>query len=185
MIYHPVTLTHADTRSHLPLAQAAIQPLLEADAPATLAMTDFVHTRAVTVTSHRQIDAALQDMIHAGVRSLLVTKENALVGFITSYDIQGEKPLLFIQGPQCIHPRRRHQDVRVEDIMTPISQVPAIALATLRERRLGDLLASFDQHPHAMHMLVLEPDPAGGDTVRGLISHTQVRRLLEMDRRLT
>lgn len=141
--------------------------------------------RTVTIASHRQIDAALQDMIHAGVRSLLVIKEGALVGFVTSYDIQGEKPLLFIQSPLCIHEHCRHQDVCVEDIMTPIAAAPANALATLPERRLGDLLATFDQHSHSLHLLVVESDRDSGDTVRGLISRTQVQRLLEMDRSLT
>lgn len=185
MNYHPVTLTHPSPRSQLPPPEAVDRPLLDADAPATLALTDFRHSRAVTVASHRHIDAALQDMIHAGVRSLLVMKEGALVGFVTSYDIQGEKPLLFIQGPLCIHEHCRHQDVRVEDIMTPIAAVPAIGLATLPERRLGDLLATFDQHPDSMHLLVVEPDRDSGDTVRGLISRTQVQRLLEMDRSVT
>jgi CBS-domain-containing membrane protein len=57
----------------------------------------------------RQIDESLQDMIRHGVRALLVTREDRVTGLITSYDIQGEKPLQFLQNSNY----RRHQDICV------------------------------------------------------------------------
>lgn len=119
-------------------------------------------------------------MITASVRSLLVTKNHALIGFITSYDIMGEKPLQYIQGP-CVHEHCGRQDVGVEDIMTPIADVPSVVFATLADRHLGDLIMTFDAHPDWMHLLVIEPDGAGGCQVRGLISRTRIERLLSTD----
>jgi len=83
--------------------------------PAIHAITDFTREHPVTVDEERQIDAALDDMIRLGVRALLVAREQRIVGLITSYDIQGERPLQFLQTSNY----SRHQDIRVGHIMTP------------------------------------------------------------------
>ncbi|MEJ0007836.1 MAG: hypothetical protein WDM77_16085 [Steroidobacteraceae bacterium] len=62
----------------------------------------------------RQIGAALIDMARLGVRSLLVVSEAKVVGFITSYDIEGERPIQYIQQ---FHDVRRN-DVQVGQVMT-------------------------------------------------------------------
>src|SRR3984957_11977698 len=66
--------------------------------PAIHAITDFTREHPVTVDEERQIDAALEDMIRLGVRAMLVVREQRIVGLITSYDIQGERPLQFLQS---------------------------------------------------------------------------------------
>lgn len=70
---------------------------LHPDAPALGAMTDLHSGRPVTVPESERLEAALQHMIHAGVRLLFsTTPDGALVGVVTSYDIQGEKPVRFL-----------------------------------------------------------------------------------------
>ena len=83
--------------------------------PAVYAITDFTRDYPITVDAERQIDDALNEMIHLGVRALLAAKSQRLVGLITSYDIQGERPMQFLESSTT----RRHQDIRVADIMTP------------------------------------------------------------------
>src|ERR1035441_3697559 len=60
-------------------------------------MNDFAHEYPVTVDEDRQIDAALADMIRLGVRALLVVRERDVMGLITSYHIEGERPLQCMQ----------------------------------------------------------------------------------------
>lgn len=181
MSYHPMNLTTPPGPTRLTPHSPKTVSTHGADATAILALTDFRHTPAVSVAADRQIDAALQDMLQAGVRSLLVVRDTAVVGLITSYDIQGEKSLLFIQGPECIHEHCRHQDVQVEDIMTPLSCVPSVRLDTLPESRLGDLLKTFNQHPDWMHLLVIQDGGEDAVTIRGIVSRTQLHRLLGLN----
>jgi len=76
----------------------------------------------VTVTEDRSIDDALRDMMLAGVRALLVVSEDAVTGLITSYDIQGERPLQFLLTSNYT----RHDEIEVGHIMTPWERVPRL-----------------------------------------------------------
>jgi hypothetical protein len=62
----------------------------------------------------RQIDDALDDMIRMGVRALLVVRISASWAS-SPRDIQGERPLQFLQSSTYTH----HRDIRVTHIMTP------------------------------------------------------------------
>jgi hypothetical protein len=59
-------------------------------------------------------------MIGARVRTLLVMADGQMIGLITACDIQGQKPLQFLRGSDCIHPRCRHEDIEIADIMPPL-----------------------------------------------------------------
>ena len=55
--------------------------------PAVHVVTDFVLEQPVTVPEERCINEALREMIRAGVRALLVVRDELVTGLITSYDI--------------------------------------------------------------------------------------------------
>ena len=95
---------------------------LELSDPAIYALTDFKRDYPMTVDAERQIDDALSDMIRLSVRALLVAKEQRLVGLITSYDIQGERPMQFLQSSNY----SRHEDIRVVHVMTPWDELLAL-----------------------------------------------------------
>src|SRR5579863_2879332 len=95
---------------------------LELTDPAIYAVTDFKRDYPMTVDAERQIDDALGDMIRLSVRALLVAKEQRLVGLVTSYDIQGERPMQFLQSSNY----SRHQDIRVVHVMTPWDELMAL-----------------------------------------------------------
>ncbi len=101
--------------------------------PAILAVTDFTREHPVTIDPERQIDDALDDMIRMGVRALLVVRDQRIVGLITSYDIQGERPLQFLQSSTY----SLHRDIRVAHIMTPWHVLTAINWETLQTMRAG------------------------------------------------
>src|ERR1700722_20954177 len=147
---------------------------LEPGDPAIYAITDFKRDYPMTVEPERQIDDALTDMIHLGVRALLVSKEQRLVGLITSYDIQGERPIQFLQSSNY----SRHQDIRVVDVMTPWEELAALDWDTVESARASDLLAVFQQ-TNLTHLLVIEVDKQTSHcTVRALASRARLLRQL-------
>lgn len=152
---------------------------LNPDDPAVDAITDFNRHPPVTVDSERQIDDALNDMIHLGVRALLVQKDQRLVGLITSYDIQGEKPIQFLQSSTYT----LHRDIRVAHIMTPWDQLLALDWEGVEVARASDLLRVFDE-TGLTHLLVIETQKSNpAPMVRGLASRARLLRQLRDLRR--
>src|SRR5882672_3003334 len=87
---------------------------------ALVVMTDFKQRAPVSVDSDVTIGQALATMMHSRVRLLFVLDAGSrLVGLVSSYDIQGEKPMRYLQSQGFTHRTSRHDDVRVGDIMEP------------------------------------------------------------------
>jgi hypothetical protein len=142
--------------------------------PAIYAITDFKRDYPMTVEAERQIDDALTDMIRLGVRALLVAKDQRLVGLVTSYDIQGERPMQFLQSSNF----SRHQDIRVMDVMTPWDELVALDWESVESARAGELLAIFEQR-NLTHLLVIEIDrKTSHAVVRALASRSRLLRQL-------
>jgi len=147
---------------------------LEPGDPAIYAITDFKRDYPMTVEPDRQIDDALTDMIRLGVRALLVAKEQRLVGLVTSYDIQGERPIQFLQSSNY----SRHQDVRVMHVMTPWDELLALDWESVESARAGELLAVFRQ-TSVTHVVVVEVDrKTSHSVVRALASRARLLRQL-------
>lgn len=141
--------------------------------PATRIVTDFTREVPVTVTEDRLIDGALQDMINAGVRALLVMRGDRVTGLITSYDIQGERPLQFLQGSNYT----RHDEIEVGHIMTHWEQVPALEWRLIRAGCVYDV-AKHLASTCATHLVLLEHSEREVAFVRGLLSRTRLERQL-------
>src|SRR5258706_6146771 len=125
----------------LPRRSVADGQFLDPSDPAIHAITDFTREHPVTVDEERQIDDALHDMIHLGVRAMLVVREQRIVGLITSYDIQGERPLQFLQTSTYT----RHQEIRVGHIMTPWDKLLAVDWESIQSALAGDLLLMLEE----------------------------------------
>ncbi len=141
--------------------------------PALRVMTDFKHDSPVTVPSDLPIDAALQDMLVARVRALLVVRDDKIMGLITSYDIQGERPLQFIAASGY----SRHDEIEVRHIMTPWKDVRKLDLEWVSHARVADVDNRF-QRTTVTHIAVTETAGAQGPFVRGLFSRTHIGRQL-------
>jgi CBS domain-containing protein len=158
----------------LPHRVAADEQFLKSTDPAIHCITDFTREPAATVEDERQIDDALSDMIRLGVRALLVVRDRGVVGLITSYDIQGERPLQFLRHSTYTH----HQELRVAHIMTPWDKLLVVDWDALQHLRAGELLRLFDESG-VTHMLVVQTDLAHGTPiVRGLVSRARLTRQL-------
>ena len=160
-------------RSVLPSTSTPHEPPLDPADPAIHAVTDFTREHPMTVDAERQIDDALRDMIGKGVRALLVVKDQSVIGLITSYDIQGEKPMQFLQSSNY----SRHQDIRVGDIMTPWGELQGVDWRGIQSARIRDLERLFEE-TQLTHLIVIETDHGAPAVVRGLISHRRLLRQL-------
>lgn len=164
------------TSGVLPMRRSTAQPDLKSNDPALRAMTDFKHKCPISVSPDRRIDDALTDMIRFGVRALLVVSGEHVVGLITSYDIEGPRPLKFLQRSKL----ERRDGIRVADIMTGWEDLPTMEWSTMQSARIFDLLEIF-QGVGVMHLLVVEGEHASGSpVVRGLISRSQIERRLNL-----
>jgi CBS domain containing-hemolysin-like protein len=142
--------------------------------PALSVMTDFREHASVTVADDASIDAALEHMKHAGVRSAFVTddKSQRVFGLITAYDIGSENPMkhmVFQSIP-------RHE-VRVRDIMQPISKWLVADIAQL-ERATVATVAKMFAESGLTHVPVVETTKDGQQRLRGMLSAARVKRVL-------
>jgi len=163
----------------LPRRSIADGQFLDPGDPAIHAITDFTREHPATVDEERQIDGALEDMIRLGVRALLVVREQRIVGLITSYDIQGERPLQFLQSSTYT----RHQDIRVGHIMTPWDKLLAVDWESVQSVRAGELLHVMGE-AEMTHLLVIERSKRNASPiVRALVSRARLARQLRGLRR--
>lgn len=136
-------------------------------------MTDFTLDTPVTVAADRFIDDALCDMVAAGVRALLVMRREVVVGLITSYDIQSERPLQFLNASGLTHQR----DIEVGHIMVPWDAVPTIDVPWVSSASVADVVARF-RRKRDSHFVVVEYTEQSGAFVRGMFSRAEIERQL-------
>jgi hypothetical protein len=141
--------------------------------PAVRAVTDFVWEPPVTVTEGLSIDAALLEMIRAGVRALLVLRDEVVTGLVTSYDIQGGRPLQFLAASGY----RRHDEIEVGHVMTPWAHVTTLDWHAIGTAHVSDLTLAF-RRTFATHIVLVEHADQGGTFVRGLVSRARLERQL-------
>ena len=140
--------------------------------PATRVMTDFERVVPITVEPIVSIDLALRKMKDSGVRLLLVTDaRDNIAGVITSYDIQGEKPIQLSEESR-IH----HTKITVEKIMTPLEEMPAFDYAFVQQSLVRHVINTM-KALNRQHALVVE-DHRGGQRIRGLFSTSQIGKML-------
>ncbi|MBF8269386.1 MAG: CBS protein [Gammaproteobacteria bacterium] len=142
--------------------------------PAVSVMTDFRVVNPITIEPNVSIDVALNKMKTLGVRLLLVTDaEDHIAGVITSYDIQGEKPVKYSEEHGISHDR-----INVAMLTVSLESIPAFDFAFIQQSLVRHVVTTFAEleRPHA---LVIEFDKTSGrPSVRGMFSSTQISKLL-------
>lgn len=153
--------------------------LLGYEAPALELMTDFHRTPAISIHAATPIEDALKQMIFSGVRLLFVVDaEFNVLGTITSYDIQSEKPMLYLQSRDCRIGTCTRDDVLAQDIMTPVHSWRVLKYVDVTEATLGNIVQTF-RTLGARHLIVLDAISARGmQSMRGLFSASAVERAL-------
>lgn len=159
--------------------------------PAIEVMTDFNYVRPRTTTPEAPVDDALEQMRQVGVRLLLVEDgERNVVGLVSSYDIQGERPIKLAQQS-----RISRSEIRVSDIMTPQAEIDALHMLSVRNAQVGHIVATL-RALERRHLLVVQSAGENGEpaddealpsigtakqVVRGLFSSSQIGRQLRVD----
>src|SRR5437879_11492676 len=111
--------------------------------PAVQAMTDFRNGLMITTPASTSIELALQQMKLSGVRfAFVVDERGALVGSVTSYDIQGEKPIRYMQSMDCSHNDCAWRDVTVEKIMETLAEWQVLERSANGDRKSTRLNSS-------------------------------------------
>lgn len=141
--------------------------------PAILVMTDLKRVTPITIEASASIVDANEKMKTCGVRLLFVVDDShGLVGLITSTDILGEKPVLYINE----HGGKR-EEILVSDIMQKRDNIDAISLGDVARSTVGDIVETL-RDIGRQHVLVVEQSHDGLQRIRGIISSTQVERQL-------
>ncbi len=147
--------------------------------PASLVMTDFRTGPMITTSAGTSIELALQQMKLSGARfAFVVDHQGALAGSVTSYDIQGEKPMRYMQSVDCSHTTCAWRDVVVENIMEPLADWQVLDHDYVARLSIGDV-ASLLANAERRYLVVVERTRAGGPwQVRGLFSNARIQLLL-------
>ncbi|GAB4348683.1 MAG: hypothetical protein Kow0073_01660 [Immundisolibacter sp.] len=177
-IFHPLALTGADSPVHLVSADMLTVPQVTLDDAASTVITDLRGAATLTVPADTRIDAALERMIHAGVRLLFVVDGGfTLLGLITAHDIEGERPMQFLHSHGAAVGDLRRGDIRVGDLMEPVEQWRVLLTSSLVGARVGDLVATFAGSGRR-HLVVVEPERDGSHRLCGLCSARRLERAL-------
>ncbi|MBL8428274.1 MAG: CBS domain-containing protein [Dechloromonas sp.] len=168
----PKVQTHKIS-SNITLSAAGYN-VVAADSPAIEAMTDFLRVSVVVIAPDASVVDANAQMISRGVRLLMVTGANdKLEGLITARDILGEKPMQIASARGC-----KRDELKVAELMTPITQVDTLYLKEVLNARVVDILDALKRLGR-QHILVEDVDAATGKPrVRGLFSATNIGRQL-------
>ncbi|MGC8702214.1 MAG: CBS domain-containing protein [Thiomonas sp.] len=144
------------------------------ESPASNVMTDLRHTPAFTIEPDASANTALQKMMHAGVRLLLVTNPAGhVVGLITARDLMGEKPVRAATENQI--PR---DAVTVAQCMVPQQHIEVLDYAEVLRSTVAEIVLTL-RHSGRQHALVLESD--GPPCVRGIFSAVRIGRQLGVE----
>jgi hypothetical protein len=107
---------------------------------------------------------------------LLVVRGDVVRGLITSYDIQGDRPLILLRSPSY----RPADQVEVGRIMTRWDQVPTLDWPWVNAAPIFDLARAF-RRTGASHLVIVEHVRHKGAFARALISRRRLIRQLGLD----
>lgn len=165
--------------THRPAARAVLlrpEPggKVTPQAPALDVMTDFERIHPVTIGADASLFAANEAMIAQRVRLLFVTDDDGLLlGIVTTQDTLGERPMqLRHQGKGTVF------DLRVSDLMHPLTELQVLDLADVRHANVGDLVATLKRLGRQHVLVGTRSGPDTTTRICGLFSTTQIGRQL-------
>lgn len=148
------------------------QSVVEGD-PALRVMTDFDLITPFSIPPTATLNEINRKMIACQVRLLFVCDQsNTLLGLVTSTDILGEKPILYLNE----HGGGRGE-ILAKDIMTHHANLEALDLRDVEGATVGDIVETMKIFGR-QHILVVEPTVDGSEVIRGLFSTSQIGRQL-------
>ena len=154
----------------------AVRPvsIVTLDDAALDVMTDLEKEKAVTIGPTASIDTANRLMMASGVRLLLVTELDRVLGLITATDILGEKPMQVLGQT----PGRAYSEIVVQNIMSPAEEIEVLAFDAVRTARVGDVVTTLREAGRLHALVVARSGSAATPVIRGIFSATQIGKQL-------
>jgi len=165
----------APSKISLPQCSIAEVPTMKLTDSALNVMTDLTKTPAFSIGLDEQVDHALLYMKTVGVRLLFVLdNDGGLAGLVTSNDIMGEKPMLYLQSVDCNHMTCTRSDVLVKNVMTPTSHWEVINYSEIQNANIAQIVAAF-KATGKRHLVVKgSSENCPESIVRGIFSASRV-----------
>ena len=161
----------------LPQCGAPKVPRMTLADPALNALTDFTKTAAFSIGLDEPIDHALLYMKTVGVRLLFVLGNDGwLAGLVTSHDIMGEKPMLYLQSMDCNHTTCTRSDVLVKNVMAPISEWEVIDYVDIENAQISQVIAAFKAAGRRHLVVTGYSESCPENIVRGIFSATRIEQ---------
>lgn len=165
----------------LPQCGASEVPRMTLEDPALNVLTDFTKTAAFSIGLDEPIDHALLYMKTVGVRLLFVLGGDGwLAGLVTSHDIMGEKPMLYLQSIDCNHNTCTRSDVLVKNIMTPVSHWEVIDYADIENAQISRIIAAFKATGRRHLVVTGNSENCPESIVRGIFSASRVEQAISL-----
>lgn len=143
--------------------------------PAVKVMTDFLEVTPVCIEQDVQVDEALAYMKSQHVRLLFAVDRNERpIGIITAADLLGSALMSFMQRSG-----QARDAVTVKDLMRPTAEAAALRYSQVEAARIGDVMQTLS-HSGGQHVLVIDKGIAGIERIRGIISASNVSRVLKV-----
>lgn len=174
MPFRPLELSRLDARIGFHVPTQVYDSQVSLNSAAYSVMTDLAKVTTVTIGPTASIKDANQKMINNGVRMLLVVDDEQLtLGLITTTDILGEKPLTYVREVGG-----NHDDILVQDIMTPYDQMEVMQLNDVLNASVGDVITTLKRVGRQHALVVDGGEPGRSLRLRGIFSTTQIGRLV-------
>ena len=139
--------------------------------PAITVMTDFTKTVAITIEANAGLAEALQMMKAHGIRLLLVADEkDHIIGVLTAYDIQSEKPVQYSADNGVAV-----NEIKTAMLMTTLEQTPAFDFDFIKQALVRHVIHTMKELDRP-HTLVIETKDA--QCIRGVFSTSRISKLL-------
>lgn len=174
--YTPISHTLLDAGAGYQRPRQALPEHVTLDSPAMDVMTDLSRVMAFTIAPTINLEEAERRMIASGIRLLLVTNAGEEIeGIVTAKDLSGERLLSLLNNSG-----QTRAELTVHDIMTQRQHIEVLEMGDLACARVGDVVETLKRMGR-QHALVVDRDKDGAQTVRGILSTTQIGRQLGMD----
>lgn len=161
----------------LPQCGTSAAPRMTLADPALNVLTDFTKTAAFSIGLDEPIDHALLYMKTVGVRLLFVLSDDGwLAGLVTSHDIMGEKPMLYLQSIDCDHATCSRSDVLVKNVMAPISEWEVIDYADIENAQISQIVAAFKAAGRRHLVVKGNSENCPESIVRGIFSASRIEQ---------
>ncbi len=172
--YRVLTAGILDTGTRFQRPRQTLPNHVTMDSPTMDVMTDLSQVTAEAVSANIPVDDAEERMIASGIRLLFVTNQlNEVIGIVTSKDLSGERILSLIKEDA----RTTRKDLIVRDIMTPQHKIEVLEMGDVATSCVGDIVVTLKRMGR-QHALVVDRNADGKQTIRGLLSTSQIGRQL-------